>query len=600
MRSIRTRIASYTAGLLVGSALLYGLLGLRLTSELRPVLSLQLKHSAAITRAALQELLAGQLQNVKTWASLELTNSTRPEDQPELAHFLEQLTRDYAVYLDVLVLDGNDVCLASSWPEHRGLTYPGLGKKFLDDHQRPRPAVAWSEKHQTFYVGIASPLLRSKNGARLVAMLDRAALDTIVRPRRDSAPVELLLLSATGQILAGSTKALLDEQLPHWTASPQTRSHRTMWFSAGSKPDPLVYSALTSSGEELLVSQLPMQPYRSLPRLDWTVVASLPEREAFLPINQTQEYILLFVLAAILVSITMAWILASGISNPIKELTSLTQRIAREGMLERVQHSDRDDEIGELGRSFQSMVENVATAHDQLVQSSKLAFLGELAAGIAHEIRTPLGIIKNSAQLLERRALKANDNEAQEFSRFIQGESDRLNSTVNELLNLARPSPLKKEPVSINTIIERAIGFLSTEAASRKISLSADLAPSLPELRCDPDQIFQVLLNLAMNALQVGPQGSSITIASCLLDDGLEIAVSDDGPGIPAELASTLFTPFVSQREGGLGLGLAIVKRIVEAHAGSVRGENLDTGGACFTVRLPLHPEASSYDPPPS
>lgn len=582
--------------------MVYGVLGLRAADELRPVLSLHLKDSAAITRASLQELLAGQLQNVHTWAGLGMVNSSRPENQADLARFLEQLTSDYAVYLDVLVLNGNDVCLASSWSEQIGRTYPGLGNRFLTEDGRPLPGIEWSTEHEAFYIGLAAPLPELSRGARLVAMLDRSVLDTVIRPHSDrgDSHVEMLLLSATGQILAGSTKALLDEQLPRWNATRRTLSPRMISSGGGGRTDPLVYSALTSSGEELLVSQLPMQPHRSLPRLGWTVVASLPEREAFLPINRTREYILFFVLAAIVLSIAMAWTLASGISNPIKELTLLTQRIAREGTLEWVPHPGRDDEVGELARSFQAMVENVAAVHDELVQSSKLAFLGELAAGIAHEIRTPLGIIKNSAQLLERRALETNDNEAQEFSRFIQGESDRLNSTVDELLNLSRPSPLKKVPTSINTIIERATGFLSTEAASRKISLSANLAPSLPELRCDAEQIFQVLLNLAMNALQVCPQGSSITIASSFLDDGLEITVSDDGPGIPAELASTLFTPFVSQREGGLGLGLAIVKRIVEAHAGSVRIDDLDTVGANFTVRLPLHPEASSDDPPPS
>ncbi|HIL13637.1 MAG TPA: HAMP domain-containing protein [Deltaproteobacteria bacterium] len=581
MRSIRTRIASYTAGLLVGSALLYGLLGLRVTSELRPVLSLQLKDSAAITRAALQELLAGQLQNVKTWASLGLTNSTRTEDQPELAHFLEQLTRNYAVYLDVLVLDGNDVCLASSWPEHRGLTYPGLGKRFLDAHQRPRPAVAWSEEHQTFYVGIASPLLGSKNGALLVAMLDRAALDTIVRPRRDSAPVELLLLNADLEILAGSNRALLGDSLPLW-------ENQLIKGGKHEHDDEQIYSAVDPAGEELLVSRLPLQAYRALPRLDWTVVASLPEQLAFLPLTRARNYIVLLVLAAIVLGIAMAWALAESVARPIKELTLVTQRIAREGTLEAVPDPDSNDEVGELARSFQAMVENVTAAHDELVQSSKLAFLGELAAGIAHEIRTPLGIIKNSAQLLERRALKADDKEAQEFSRFIQGESDRLNLTVDELLNLARPTPLKKSPASINAIVERATGFLSTEARSRKVSLSADLAPSLPETRCDAGQLFQVLLNLTMNSLQVSTPGSSVLISTRRLGDELEIAVTDDGPGIPPDLLGALFTPFVSQREGGLGLGLAIVKRIVEAHGGKISGENLQTAGARFALTLPI------------
>jgi signal transduction histidine kinase len=573
----------------VGSALLYGLLGLRATSELRPVLSLQLKDSAAITRAALQELLAGQLQNVKTWASLGLTNSTRTEDQPELAHFLEQLTRDYAVYLDVLVLDGNDVCLASSWPEHRGLTYPGLGKRFLDAHQRPRPAVAWSEEHQTFYVGIASPLLGSENGARLVAMLDRAALDTIVRPRRDSAPVELLLLNADLEILAGSNRALLGNSLPLW-------ENRLIEGGKHEHDDEQIYSAVDPAGEELLVSRLPLQAYRALPRLDWTVVASLPEQLAFLPLTRARNYIVLLVLAAIVLGIAMAWTLAESVARPIKELTLVTQRIAREGTLEAVPDPGSTDEVGELARSFQTMVENVTAAHDELVQSSKLAFLGELAAGMAHEIRTPLGIIKNSAQLLERRALEADDKEAQEFSRFIQGESDRLNSTVDELLDLSRPTPLKKSPASINAIVERATGFLSTEALSRKVSLSADLAPSLPETRCDPEQLFQVLLNLTMNSLQVSTPGSSVLISTRRLGDELEIAVTDDGPGIPHDLLGTLFTPFVSQREGGLGLGLAIVKRIVEAHGGKVSGKNLQAAGARFALTLPISAPGDSDD----
>jgi signal transduction histidine kinase len=573
----------------VGSALLYGLLGLRATSELRPVLSLQLKDSAAITRAALQELLAGQLQNVKTWASLGLTNSTRTEDQPELAHFLEQLTRDYAVYLDVLVLDGNDVCLASSWPEHRGLTYPGLGKRFLDAHQRPRPAVAWSEEHQTFYVGIASPLLGSENGARLVAMLDRAALDTIVRPRRDSAPVELLLLNADLEILAGSNRALLGNSLPLW-------ENRLIEGGKHEHDDEQIYSAVDPAGEELLVSRLPLQAYRALPRLDWTVVASLPEQLAFLPLTKARNYIVLLVLAAIVLGIAMAWTLAESVARPIKELTLVTQRIAREGTLEAVPDPGSNDEVGELARSFQTMVENVTAAHDELVQSSKLAFLGELAAGMAHEIRTPLGIIKNSAQLLERRALEADDKEAQEFSRFIQGESDRLNSTVDELLDLSRPTPLKKSPASINAIVERATGFLSTEALSRKVSLSADLAPSLPETRCDPEQLFQVLLNLTMNSLQVSTPGSSVLISTRRLGDELEIAVTDDGPGIPHDLLGTLFTPFVSQREGGLGLGLAIVKRIVEAHGGKVSGKNLQAAGARFALTLPISAPGDSDD----
>jgi signal transduction histidine kinase len=420
-------------------------------------------------------------------------------------------------------------------------------------------------------------------------MLDRAALDTIVRPRRDSAPVELLLLNADLEILAGSNRALLGNSLPLW-------ENRLIEGGKHEHDDEQIYSAVDPAGEELLVSRLPLQAYRALPRLDWTVVASLPEQLAFLPLTKARNYIVLLVLAAIVLGIAMAWTLAESVARPIKELTLVTQRIAREGTLEAVPDPGSNDEVGELARSFQTMVENVTAAHDELVQSSKLAFLGELAAGMAHEIRTPLGIIKNSAQLLERRALEADDKEAQEFSRFIQGESDRLNSTVDELLDLSRPTPLKKSPASINAIVERATGFLSTEALSRKVSLSADLAPSLPETRCDPEQLFQVLLNLTMNSLQVSTPGSSVLISTRRLGDELEIAVTDDGPGIPPDLLGTLFTPFVSQREGGLGLGLAIVKRIVEAHGGKVSGKNLQAAGARFALTLPISAPGDSDD----
>jgi two-component system sensor histidine kinase HydH len=253
--------------------------------------------------------------------------------------------------------------------------------------------------------------------------------------------------------------------------------------------------------------------------------------------------------------------------------------------------------VGELSRSFETMVKNVAAAQNDLIQSSKLAFLGELAAGIAHDIRTPLGIIKNSAQLIERRAVLAHDDESREFARFIEDEADRLNASVNMLLDVARPAALHKTPCDLAQIVKRVVQFLRSEALAHKVELSALAAPGLPELDCDADQIYQALLNLVVNALQACEPGGRVEVGAVATDGGLEVVVSDTGHGISESIRENLFLPFVSEKAGGVGLGLAVVKRIVSAHAGWLDARNREAGGAQFRVWLPFAAAVAASEP---
>lgn len=588
IRTIRTKLIGYAAVVLFVPLLLYGTLAFTTArATLTPSLRAQLAHDTAGVKIAVQELLAGQIQNVRTWAHLDIMADVADGDRNRrISEFLEEVTRDYGVFLDVFVLDSSERCVASSWHDQIGKSYATESREFLGDQGKPRPDVAYSAEHGAFYLGLAATIgYPDEHGARLgtiIAMLDRAVLDAIVQPLPGNGNVDLLLVNADRRILAGPSRAYLKAHLPLWQVSSDSPD-----YVDGTPP--LVYSATSSSNQSLIVSEVGLEEYRALPDLDWSVIAALPSDVAMAPVLDVRKRIFLLGSFVGLIGLILARALSSNISRPIKELTSITKRIAHEGALERIPDPTSSDEIGELTHAFQTMVENVSAAHHEVVNSSKLAFLGELAAGIAHDIRTPLGIIKNSAQLLERRAIKFDDTTHAEFARFILEEADRLSATVDSLLDYARPAKLTKETVDINATIERTARFLSSEAASKDVRIKVVPDHSADSVLCDAGQVYQVTLNLVVNAIQACEPGGTVEIRTNRDDDGVEIVVSDTGCGISEEIRDSLFTPFVSKRKGGVGLGLAIVQRIIAAHGGKIEATNRRSGGARFRVWIPNH-----------
>ncbi len=589
IRTIRTKLIGYAAVVLFVPLLMYGTLAFTTArATLTPALRAQLAHDTAGVKIAVQELLAGQIQNVRTWAHLDImAEAARGDRDGRISRFLEEVTRDYGVFLDLFVLDSNGVCVASSWHEQIGKSYSTESSRFLGDQGRAHPDVAYSADHGAFYLGLAAAInYPDESGARLgtiLAMLDRAVLDAIVQPLPGNGNVDLLLVNADRRILAGPSRAYLKAHLPLWQAS----SGDSPAYVDGTAP--LVYSATSSTNDVLMISEVGLEEYRALPDLDWSVIAALPRDVALAPILDVRKRIFLLGSLVGLIGLILARALSSNISRPIKELTSITKRIAHEGALERIPDPSSEDEIGDLTRSFQTMVENVSAAHHEVVHASKLAFIGELSAGIAHDIRTPLGIIKNSAQLLERRAIKFDDTTHAEFARFILEESDRLSATVDGLLDYARPAKLEKEDVDINATIQRTARFLSSEAASKGVDITVVPDNSAASVMCDAGQVYQVTLNLVVNAIQACEPGGTVEIRTHCRNDGVEIVVADTGCGISEDIRDSLFTPFVSKRKGGIGLGLAIVQRIIAAHGGKIEATNRRSGGARFRAWIPSH-----------
>ncbi len=222
----------------------------------------------------------------------------------------------------------------------------------------------------------------------------------------------------------------------------------------------------------------------------------------------------------------------------------------------------------------------------------RLRVLGQLSAGVAHEIRNPLTGIATSAEVLGSRL--GGHEDKLKYVTAILDETRRLDGIVRNLLSFARPSKPRFGPCAPGEVSGRVVGLLADQAAKKGIEVRVrdDLGGRL--LYADADQLTQVLINLVLNAIEACERGNTVEISLAIEPDesrlGLEVVrfdVSDDGPGIPPEVADRLFEPFVTTKTQGTGLGLAISQQIIEEHRGNIRCE-CGSGGTIFTIRLPI------------
>ncbi len=247
-----------------------------------------------------------------------------------------------------------------------------------------------------------------------------------------------------------------------------------------------------------------------------------------------------------------------------------------------VEGRQRDRHTAEV---LQVQMETINAARARLVQSEKLAALGQLSATIAHEVRNPLAVIRSSAQTLSE-TLPANDTDAHRACSFITEEIDRLTSVTGSLLAFARPLRLAPRPTSVAALFDGALLLAADELDAKGVRVSRHEAGDLPHVHADGDLIRQVLLGLLHNASEALPAGGQVELGAHVVDDTVELDVADSGPGVPADLRARIFEPFFTTRSQGTGLGLAVARHIVEAHGGRIAVTERVGGGARFTLRL--------------
>jgi signal transduction histidine kinase len=249
---------------------------------------------------------------------------------------------------------------------------------------------------------------------------------------------------------------------------------------------------------------------------------------------------------------------------------------------------------GQLIRTTQQLNEvylQLQHNFDQMKRAERLYAVGQLAAGLAHEIRNPVASIAGATGLLQRNAHLEEPHA--KILAVIDKECQRLARLLSEFLDFARPRPPKYQTVDVDALLQPVLELAMHAVGSKPIMIRKELAPDLPSMDCDPDLLRQLFLNLILNATQSMAGGGVVTVSAALRSGKMCLRVSDEGVGIPRENREKIFDPFFTTKDGGTGLGLSVAHQIVEQHGGALTAEANPTKGMTFTALFPLRQEVS-------
>ncbi len=236
-------------------------------------------------------------------------------------------------------------------------------------------------------------------------------------------------------------------------------------------------------------------------------------------------------------------------------------------------------------RIIERRAEERLKLEEKLRQTEHLSAIGEMTAGVSHEIRNPLGIIKSSAQLMEKKMARLDPTS--NIPGIIVEESTRLDRIIKDFLDFARPKIADLRPCAIEDIIEKNLVFLAPQVEEENVRIVKDFQNNLPQILADPAMLYQAFLNIFLNAFQAMEEKGVITIATWYDSDMVHISFSDTGEGIDEEIIKKIWTPFFTTKETGTGLGVGIIKNIIEAHQGSLQISNTEPNGTKVEIVLP-------------
>nr|WP_274380910.1 ATP-binding protein [Desulforadius tongensis] len=231
---------------------------------------------------------------------------------------------------------------------------------------------------------------------------------------------------------------------------------------------------------------------------------------------------------------------------------------------------------------------------EEIRKQERLAALGRIVTGVAHELRNPIGVIKATVQLMEA---EKKDPSIQEYCQVIKQQVDRQNKVIHELLSYGKPSKPVKEMVQINKLLDSVLTFfIAAQLRQSNIELVTNFSPELPPVYADGERIKQVFVNIILNAIEVMPGGGKLDITTRHDANNVIISFKDTGTGIDKEKIKNIFDPFFTTKETGTGLGLTICNQIISMHNGVITAECNEDGGMTFTVKLPLNQEMGRDD----
>lgn len=588
--SLRTKLLLFALGLVTVPGAVFALVAFSGTrAALEREVGIQLQQTAERGADAVAAAVERAQSDARSWATQDVMRDLVVGDlDKRVSKFLSAVADDKAAYLAILSVErGGNVAAASAgkWIGRNVQAWPVISALQNASEALVGPLTTPDFAGEVLEIGvpIANPDPPGGPIASLLLVYDwngvNAVLDAIrLKLANLGKRVGALVIDRSGTVIGGvgfdgapAQRSALAEQ--RWDGVVPNRYGERTVRAANAPPVAMLAgaAAVPSSAE------------------GWSVVFVERSDAALAPVRAVRRRWLVISVCLLAVGLGVAALLARQVMRPLEDVTRATSHIAA--------HPDEElpllpvrsrNEVGQLTASFNTMTTELKRSQEEALAAAKFAFAGELAAMVAHEVRTPLSVLRSSAQMLADPA-PARAGDTAELVETIVAEVDRVERVVTGLIQLARPLEQRLEPTPLRDVLTRAAEFAAAHARKQHVQITCDFVAAEPPALCDPEQTYQVVLNLLVNAVQVLPAGGRIWLRTLVESSrmvGFEVA--DDGPGVPAELRERIFRPFVTGREGGTGLGLAFVDRVVRAHHGSVSVRSAPGRGTVFEVRLPV------------
>ena len=515
-------------------------------TALKKEISRDLQTLSQTVANSVSRMMFERTQNVASWSQLAIMQELQIDDiDKRLSTFLHELQLSYGdVYQTIYVVNTQNKVIASSNPRQLNLKVTTPKSWFSIDAGSKKIAFSVIQNN---VLAISQDVIEPNSNqviGRLVAEFNWQQIHSLLNSAVQK-PSTVALLGEQGNALAASA---------NWNDSVGHEMHAQSQFS--------------------------IQPAAPT----WQVRVEKLHSLAVEPVHRLGYIFLALLASTLLFAAFLVTPIAQAITQPLAKLTLFVRSFKQEQLAETPKTGP--PEVQELAIAFENMMQDLAKTQANLTRAAKLAVVGEMAAAMSHEVRTPLGILRSSADLLLREPKLSKDGK--EVLGFIISETERLNRLVSTLIDSARPRLPQFVAVDLAGLITQITSMLRGQAEPKNVALNLELSESVIA-EIDHDQITQVLMNIVLNAIQILPSGGQIFVRLYQNQDVAIIEVADNGPGINEANQAHIFEPFFTQRAGGVGLGLAVVRQIVQAHGGDIRYSSSQFGGAQFTISLPIH-----------
>ncbi len=569
-----TLLISYLLISLASALLITLLIFVHLRDILRTEIEEKLQSQATTMMQQIDTALFERMENMAMWSQLEVMQEIRVRDvDKRLARFLNELqSGSDGVYQHIFAVNHRGEIIAASDAALIGKSYPRVEPWLAivdNNHTHSLAALDTSHNYLSFSIAIPDAVQQGELGY-LYADFNWDEIAKLLTKHLSTGSYALLV-DSDNRIMATSTGL----------------ANKALQFQPLAKSLHLADKSLGMFlGEVVLVGRATSEGYSTFKGFGWQVLIVQPSKIALAPMWRLWQVILVFLCLTLFLGIAISFWMSAKIARPIVQLADFT-RDFMQGKQTTPPHNQSSSEITELIAQFSLMIDTLEQSRLDVIRVAKLAVIGEMAASMAHEVRTPLGILRSSAQILQREPQLSAIG--LEMTDFILSETKRLNDLVTTLLECARPRPSQFIQQDFYAIMKHAVELLQTQFDNKNVLLNLQLDSQKVLLYCDRDQMLQVFLNLIMNALQHINHGGHISLSSRVDGQQLEVCIADDGTGITDADKAKVFEPFYTKRLEGIGLGLTVVQQIIFAHHGKIFVTDSTMGGACFHIVLPMN-----------